>query len=211
MTAGRTVNSLSQHWCTPSKYVEAVKQTFGGEIALDPCSNKWSIVGAKTAWVLPKDGLRQIWNYKTIYVNPPYGADRERKTRIHDWLFKCAEAHLDHASEVIALVPVAANTRHWKDSVWAKATSVCFLYDTRLRFLEGGSDTGKGAPMACAAVYWGYFPGRFASAFEEHGAVVSLGGVKIPKGWTREKQLVLFGSPKSVPSPRAKRSTRKAA
>lgn len=210
MTAGRTVNSLSQHWCTPAKYVKAVKQALGGEIALDPCSNKWSIVAAKTAWALPKDGLRQMWNYQSIYVNPPYGADRDRGTRISDWLAKCAEAHLEHASEVIALVPVAANTKHWKDSVWAKATSVCFLYDTRLRFLEGGSDTGKGAPMACAAVYWGHFPSKFANSFQEHGAVVSLGGVNLPRAWKREKQLVLFETQKAPP-PRVRRSTRKAA
>ena len=208
MTAGRTVNSLSQHWCTPAKYVKAVRAALG-TIELDPCSNQWSLVKAATNWSLPKDGLRQKWNYRSIYVNPPYGADRERGTRISDWLGKCAEEHLEQAAEVIALVPVAANTKHWKDSVWAKATSVCFLYDTRLRFLEAGSDTGKGAPMACAAVYWGFSPSRFADAFEPHGAVVSLAGARIPSAWAREKQLVLFETQKAPT--RAKKSAKRAA
>lgn len=208
MTAGRTVNSLSQNWCTPPKYVKAVKDAFAGEIDLDPCSNQWSIVGARTEWSLPKnDGLRGSWSFKTIFVNPPYGSDKERGTRISDWLAKCADAHTEFASEVIALIPVAANTKHWKDSVWSKATSVCFLYDTRLRFLEAGSDTGKGAPMACAAIYWGHFPTKFAAAFEAHGAVLGLAEVKLPKSWTREKQLVLFEAPK----PRPRKTARKAA
>ncbi len=43
-------------------------------------------------------------------MNPPYGA------------------------EIIALVPVATNTAYWKKYVFDEADSVCFLYDTRLRF-----------------------------------------------------------------------------
>lgn len=78
MTAGRTVNSQSVGWCTPQKYVSAVREVFGGEISLDPCSNKWSIVQAETSYQLPeRDGLRESWNYPTIYVNPPYGADKK--------------------------------------------------------------------------------------------------------------------------------------
>ena len=48
MTAGRAVHSQSIHWCTPYRYIEAVKKVFGGVIELDPCSNKWSLgEGAK--------------------------------------------------------------------------------------------------------------------------------------------------------------------
>ena len=94
MTAGRMVNSQSINWCTPPKYVEAVKKVLGGAVELDPCSNQWSIVGAKEAFSLPeRNGLAEEWNYKTIYVNPPYGADRKRKTTIKHWLYKCAHAH----------------------------------------------------------------------------------------------------------------------
>ena len=130
--------------------------------------------------VLGRDRLKGTWDFPTIYVNPPYGSDKVRGTRIRDWLRKCVHAHEEFGSEVIALVPVAANTGHWKESVWGKAQRVCFLYDTRLRFLENGLDTGKGSPMACAAVYWGFDPERFSSAFSSHGAVVNLSNVKIP-------------------------------
>ena len=175
MTAGRTVNSQSQNWCTPLKYVEAVRDVFGGEIALDPCSNQWSIVQAKTEYRLPEDdGLRNSWDFPTIYVNPPYGSDRERGTTIKHWLYQCAYAHKHFGSEVLALIPVATNTSHWKKYVWGRATAVCFLYDTRLRFLVEGKDEGKGAPMSCAMVYWNKNVDKFMEVFIEFGAVVDL-------------------------------------
>jgi hypothetical protein len=175
MSAGRTVNTLSQSWGTPLKYVNAVRDVFGGCIDLDPCSNQYSIVNARVEFKLPKhDGLKEIWNYPTIYVNPPYGIDKDRGTTIKNWLAKCANAYDDFGSEVIALVPVAANTAHWKKYVFTKAKAICFLYDTRLRFLENGKDTGKGAPMACAMVYWGDNYTRFYNTFIEHGAVIDI-------------------------------------
>ena len=67
MTAGRKVNTLSQEWCTPQKYVDAIKEFFDGEIDLDPCSNDNSIIGAKIEYKLPfKDGLWSPWNFKKI-------------------------------------------------------------------------------------------------------------------------------------------------
>lgn len=175
MTAGRTVNSQSCDWCTPAKYVAAVKDVFGGCIGLDPCSNKWSIVKAETEYQLPKhDGLEEIWDFSTVYVNPPYGADRERCTTIKHWFFKCAHSSKRYHAEILALVPVATNTRHWKEHVWGHATAVCFLYDTRLRFLVKGKDGGKGAPMACAMIYWGTNYKRFQRIFMEFGAVVDI-------------------------------------
>jgi hypothetical protein len=175
VTAGRTVNSQTVDWCTPQKYVDAVKRVFGGAISLDPCSNEWSIVKAETEYRLPhQDGLRESWDYPTIYVNPPYGSDKERGTTIKHWLYKCAHAHKYYGAEVLALVPVATNTSHWKEYVWGRATAVCFLYDTRLRFLVEGKDEGKGAPMSCAMVYWNKNIDKFLEVFNEYGAVLDL-------------------------------------
>lgn len=175
MTAGRSIVSISQNWCTPPKYVEAVRAVFGDRIALDPCSSRHSIVNAETEYRLPAtDGLRKRWDATTIFVNPPYGADRSRGTTIKDWLRQCALAHEENRSEVLALVPVATNTRHWKNFVWGVASAVCFLYDTRLRFLVDGKDEGKGAPMSCAMIYWGQHVQRFETVFLQHGAVADL-------------------------------------
>jgi hypothetical protein len=197
MTAGRSIVSISQSWCTPPKYVSAVRKVFGGTIALDPCSNGHSVVQARVEYELPdQDGLRNSWNYPTVYVNPPYGADRERGTTIKDWLRKCALAHEEHGSEVLALVPVATNTKHWKDYIFGAADAVCFLYDTRLRFLVDGKDEGKGAPMSCAMVYWGEHVSRFQEVFLRHGAAVDLRDLQgKPIGLSLDEQRsLLFGS-----------------
>lgn len=175
MTAGRTVNSQSQNWGTPPKYVQAVKDVFGGKIDLDPCSSEYSIVKAENEYRLPeRDGLKESWNYATIYVNPPYGMDRERGTSIKHWLGRCAEAHEVFGAEVIALVPVATNTDHWKKTIFGRASAICFLYDTRLKFLENGVSSGKGAPMACATIYWGNHYDKFYEVFINHGAVIDV-------------------------------------
>ena len=184
MTAGRKVIGASRDWGTPRKYVDAVLEVFGGSIALDPCSNNHSIVHAQTEYLLPKqDGLKESWNFPTIYVNPPYGIDHPHGTSIKDWLKRCEHAHRAYGSEVLALIPVATNTGHWKKYVYGKAEAVCFLYDTRLRFLVGGKDEGKGAPMSCAMIYWGalHFQ-RFFNVFIKFGAVMdirNLHGVEI--------------------------------
>jgi len=179
MTAGRTLNTLSQEWGTPEKYVNAVREFFGGKIDLDPCSNEHSIVHARIEYRLPKhDGLRESWRFSTIYVNPPYGIDKERGTSIKKWLCKCAVANIEYKSEVLALVPVATNTGHWKKYVFGKATGICFLYDTRLKFLVNGQNGGKGAPMSCAMIYWGRDFDRFLSVFGKFGAVVDLRPLK---------------------------------
>lgn len=206
MTAGRKVNTSSQSWCTPPKYVNAIKKFWNGEIDLDPCSNEFSIVHAKKEFVLPDaDGLKEDWNgYRHIYVNPPYGADRTRKTSIKDWLGKCARTHNETQNEIIALIPVAPNTSHWKQCIFGQASSICFLYDTRLRFLEDGQDVGKGAPMACCLIYWGNQNQRFFDHFISFGAVVNISALKETKiGSDRQFSSHLF---QDQAAPRTKKS-----
>lgn len=189
MSAGRTVNSQSQSWGTPQKYVNAIKRFFGGIIDLDPCSNEYSIVHANTEFILPQnDGLREDWNYPAIYMNPPYGADRERGTTIRNWLEKCVLTHKKYGSEILALIPVATNTGHWKKCIFGQARAFCFLYDTRLKFLENGSGSGKGAPMACAMIYWGKNYDKFYNVFIEYGAVIDISNLQGEEIGTTRKQ-----------------------
>lgn len=194
MTAGRHVNTLSQSWGTPHKYVRAIRQFWAGSIGLDPCSNPYSIVHADIEYMLPEhDGLKEEWNSRTIYVNPPYGTDKERGTSIKNWLAKCAESHIKYGADVIALVPVAPNTGHWKKFVFGQANAICFLYDTRLRFLENGQNTGKGAPMACCLIYWGTEKERFMEHFLEYGATVDISYLHKKKiGDDRKQQTLEF-------------------
>ena len=172
MTAGRTVVGQRLDWGTPSKYLTPVREFFGGVIQLDPCSNRYSIVDAVVEYSLPyQDGLLESWDFETIFVNPPFGRDPVRGTRIGDWLQRCASMP---KADVLALVPVATNTGHWKKYVYGKASAICFLSDTRLRFLIKGKEEGTGAPMACAMIYWGHKFEQFSKIFTPFGAVVNI-------------------------------------
>jgi len=199
MSAGRKVNTLSQHWCTPKKYADAVREMFNNNIELDPCSNIFSIINANIEYMLPlNDGLSENWNFKTIYVNPPYGADRVRGTTIKNWLRKCVETYKKHDSEILALIPVATNTTHWKYYVFGEAKSICFLYDTRLKFIINGDNDNKGAPMACCMVYWGDDVSKFQSVFEKFGAVVDISDLVGRRIGKKIDECTLFQEPEFV-------------
>lgn len=74
MSAGRRNNSDKKDWNTPPKYINPIKHFFGGQIDLDPCSNKFSTVNAKQNFVYPaEDGLVQPWEGNKIFINPPSG------------------------------------------------------------------------------------------------------------------------------------------
>lgn len=194
MTAGRKVNTFSQSWCTPPKYIGAIKSFWNGEIELDPCSNEYSMVRAKSEFMLPEtDGLMLEWDYRTIYVNPPYGADRLRGTTIKNWLAKCAYSHAKYNSDIIALIPVATNTSHWKKYIFGDADALCFLADTRLKFFVDGIEHEKGAPMACCLVYWGNNINKFIEHFMQYGAAVDISNLKKIKNKTLQyNSLSLF-------------------
>lgn len=175
MTAGRTNSrQISVDWCTPPKYVTAVNNFFDNQIDLDPCSNQYSLINADNKISLPDDGLLISWKYNKIFVNPPYGSDRIRKTTIKTWISKCESANRLYNSEVLALIPVATNTRHWKDFIFGRASGICFLYDTRLHFLINGKIDNKGAPMSCAIVYWGINIDKFINVFKDYGAALDI-------------------------------------
>ena len=154
MTISRKNVSDNKDWCTPPKYIELVNRYFDNNIDLDPCSNIFSMIDAKNKYMLPIDGLNESWNYKNIYVNPPYGRYKGGTT-IYDWLEKGLESHLKYNSKLLYLIPVATNTKHYKELIFKNAMGICFLADTRLRFYNNGEEYKKGSPMACAMILYG--------------------------------------------------------
>lgn len=168
MSAGRENTSRKKGWNTPPKYVQVIQEFFDGAPQLDPCSNKDSMVGAEVEYILPKDGLAESWDYDTIFVNPPYGRDAKTKTTIKDWIRKGKGAH-ELGAEILYLIPVATNTRHFKDVIFKHANSICFLGDTRLKFWDSGKEIKKGAPMACCFVYFGKRSEKFFDCFSAYG------------------------------------------
>lgn len=170
MSAGRKSVSDKKDWNTPPKIISAVKLFWDGLIGLDPCSNSSSTVFAEKEFMLPQDGLKLEWNADTIFVNPPYG--KSENSSIKAWFEKTALR--SNKTEIIFLVPVATNTSHWKKYVFPAASSICFLFDTRLKFYENGLESTKGAPMSCCLIYWGGRQTDFKHCFSSLGYVVQL-------------------------------------
>ncbi len=168
MSAGRKNNVEKKDYNTPPKYVEAIIDFFN-EVDLDPCSNEYSLIDAKKKYILPIDGLKQEWNYSRIFVNPPYGRDSLRKTSIYNWIEYGYLSNKKFGSEVLYLIPVATNTKHFKEIIFKKFSAICFLEDTRLKFYNQGEEDSKGAPMSCCFCYIGKRTNNFISVFEKFG------------------------------------------
>lgn len=172
MTAGRKNNSTKKDWNTPPKYIKPIKDFFGGEIDLDPCSNEYSLVNAKDNILFPsRNGLIEKWNGNTIFVNPPYG--RNGESSIFDWFNKAIQEYNEN-KEIIFLVPVATNTKYFKELVFKHFDMICFLSDTRLKFYSNGVEDKKGAPMACCLIYKGINKNKFKYHFEQYGKVFQI-------------------------------------
>lgn len=172
MSAGRTNNSDKKDWNTPPKYIIPIKQFFGGKIDLDPCSNEFSLVGAEENFIYPENnGLIEKWNGDKIFINPPYG--RSKGKSLYDWLEKGLFEY-EGGKEMIFLIPVATNTKHFKEIIFKKFSSICFLSDTRLKFYNEGAEDKKGAPMACCLCYLGYRKDNFKETFCEFGKVFDI-------------------------------------
>lgn len=166
MTAGRVNTKNKDDWNTPTKIVIALYQ-FWDIIELDPCSNQNSIVNATTNVILPDNGLNYDFaQYKSIYINPPYGKGISR------WILKASESNI--ANEIILLIPVATNTSYWKSYIFNQAMGICFLFDSRLKFRSNDNENNKGCPMACCLVYYGKDYERFELTFNQLGNVVKL-------------------------------------
>lgn len=173
MSAGRKNNSQIKNWNTPPKIIAAAKDFWNGEIELDPCSNEFSMVGAKRNFLWPQDGLLEDWNAASVFCNPPYGRDSERKTSLLDWAKKSIAANKVFGAEIILLIPVATNTRHFKE-LFNYGGAICFLADTRLKFWMEGREDKKGAPMACCLVYIGERVEEFIRVFSGMGKCVVI-------------------------------------
>lgn len=154
----RTLDDL----CTPRYVLDLVERV--GEIGLDPCSNRWSIVPARVKLDIDegRDGLSTAWKEiladgELVFCNPPYG-----RGQMPRWAEKIAAEAAD-GCEIIALVRGDWSTGWWH-TLRESADAVCY-WRGRLRF-DGGS---RGAGTFPSAVfYFGLYAYTFAAAF--HGA-----------------------------------------
>lgn len=155
------MSSNSDDWNTPECVLELVRKV--GSIALDPCSNAQSIVGAELE--IMQAGLSFRWNEEVdnceddlVWCNPPY-------SDVWEWVNKCNITYFMYGTPILALVPARTDTR-WFQTCW-DSKAICF-WKGRIKFLGGKHS----APFPSAVVYWGPNKYRFADAFASAGKIV---------------------------------------
>lgn len=154
----------AQDFQTPPQCLDLVRQVFGGQIGLDPCTVSSNPTGAGTFYTPAEDGLTCSWHmWQTIFMNPPYGRG------IGDWTNRLAFHALPPDVSAIALLPVRTDTKWWQRDV-SSANAVCF-WAGRIRFVD--PKTGLVLPGAgkfpSAFVYWGPNAARFREVFGKMG------------------------------------------
>ena len=157
----RTLDDL----CTPRYVLDLVERV--GEIGLDPCSNRWSIVPARVKLDIDegRDGLSTAWKEiladgELVFCNPPYG-----RGQMPRWAEKIAAEAAD-GCEIIALVRGDWSTGWWH-TLRESADAVCY-WRGRVRFLGGAQGSGT---FASALFYFGARPHLFAHVFAPVGDV----------------------------------------
>lgn len=176
MTArARVKNDLG----TPESFLVYVRRF--DRIALDPCSNVWSLVRPTVALSIDdgRDGLGESWAYLVrklkgiTFVNPPYGhADAEPGTDkkhggplLLPWSQKI-RAEAEAGVEIVSLVPQDTSTEWWRTLRGSCTARVD--HDKRLAFEGGGHTTGQ---IRNTTFYHGPRPYLFAHVFADLGEV----------------------------------------
>jgi hypothetical protein len=155
------MSKTGDHWTTPIEVIDAIVKFNGGPIALDPCSNPNSIVGALTEWYGPphgKDGLVLPWTVGgLVYWNPPY-SDKP------SWARRATEQFIYAKVESIGLIPADTDTDWFFRYCWTAPRRS--FWKGRLKF---GGDTSYGARFPSVLVYHGRRVSRFNSYFWKLG------------------------------------------
>jgi phage N-6-adenine-methyltransferase len=151
---------------TPKEILDSVLSVLG-TVALDPCAERddaQANVPAGAHFTEKTDGLKQVWDAETLFLNPPYSrADAFVEKLIASW----REGSVNQA---IALLP-SRTDRGWFQDLHAIAP-VCFVRG-RLRFeLASRKILKSGAPFPSLIFYIGPRIDRFVAEFETRFGLV---------------------------------------
>lgn len=174
------LNSKSKHkqkdekttieWYTPSRYVDMVRDVFGGQINTDPASNDFaqSWIKAETYFTKETDGLANSdkW-HGFVYCNPPYGNEPKK------WL---AEAIRLYESGQIkgAIFLLNRSDGMWYRQIKKQLAAVCEVH-SRICFIgENGDASDRPMYANDFLCIGGELVERFAEVFSGIGDVTVI-------------------------------------
>lgn len=128
-----------EEWLTPPEIIKAL-----GDFDLDPCAptdetRPWPT--AAKHYSIFDNGLIKPWHGR-VWLNPPYGGETGK------WMARAAEH-----KNVTALIFARTETQQFFESIWPKATAVCFIKG-RLSFYHVTGKKGGSAGAPSMLVTW---------------------------------------------------------
>ncbi len=178
--------SKSSEWHTPLEYVRRIKRVLG-QIDLDPasCAQANRFVEAARYYDRTQNGLRQPWQAKTLFLNPPYGRGEESRSNQDLWSCKLIEAYEAGTVEEAILLINASTGTEWFQRLLERGYLTC-LVKGRIRFHGQGKSEG-GPTHDNAFVYFGHNEMLFCEVFHEVGCIIRREPAeKQPMLWNEE-------------------------
>lgn len=149
-------------WYTPPDVIAAARVALGGHIELDPasCDLAQTVVNAGCYYTRRQDGLKQAWDARTLWLNPPYSDPSP-------WVDKIITSHeRKRVATAIVLVNNATETA-WFQHLLFHAPIFC-LPAQRMAFWRA-DHSNVGARQGQAIFYFGEYPQTFARSFAHLG------------------------------------------
>ena len=156
MKAHQKTVGANDEWLTPPHIVEAL-----GPFDLDPCApvqRPWDT--AAHHYTIKDDGLSKEW-FGRVWLNPPF--NRYQRPM---WMRRMA----DHGNGVM-LVPAAAETAAFHESVFGVASAVCFMRGRPHFHYVSGEQASANSGCTIALVAYGQ---QNAAALRSSGLGVVL-------------------------------------
>jgi len=132
-------SSKSGEWETPQDLFGTLDKIF--HFDLDVCATK-NNTKCEQFFNLEDDSLKQSWEDKICWMNPPYGRE------IDDWVAKAFWEAREHSITVVALLPARTDTKWWHSFVM-RAQQIWFIRG-RVKFVGAKSS----APFPSCIVIW---------------------------------------------------------
>lgn len=131
------MSSKSDEWTTPIELFDELHNRFIFD--LDAAASDENHL-CDRYYTKETDGLRQSWEWRRCFVNPPY-------SQIARWAEKFQEES-SRARLIVALIPARTDTRWWHKYI-VEADKIVFLRG-RLKF----SNSKNSAPFPSALAIW---------------------------------------------------------
>jgi len=165
------------HWNTPEFIVVRLHKI--EPVTIDPCSNKQSIVRAKTEIRRPKNGLKAHWTGHT-YVNPPF-------SDIFPWIYRAVNEVFSKKGlrHITLFIPHSPETKYWQliyqltpagSRRNEQVKTAYAVFPQRVRLNKAKIKKGEKfiSPMVSnTVVYIGLYPEKFVNAFGDICTIIT--------------------------------------